>query len=56
MVGDAATQQDDRQERQPSARRRRSAQRMHDFVLRKRHAQLATCKLRHALLLSLIHI
>ena len=46
----SAAQQDDWQERQPNARKRRSAQRMNNFVLRKRYAQLATCKLRITLL------
>ena len=46
----AATQTDARQEDQPNARKRRSAKRMHEFVLRKRCQQLATCKLRLSLL------
>ena len=46
----ASTQQDARQEAQPSARKRRSAARMHEFVLRKRYQQLATCRLRLSLL------
>ena len=49
-VEGAATQQDARQEAQPSARKRRSATRMHEFVLRKRYQQLATCRLRLSLL------
>ena len=46
----AATQTSDQQDSRLSARKRRSAARMHDFVLRKRYRQLATCKLRLALL------
>ena len=52
-VEDAATQQDARQEAQPSARKRRSAKRMHEFMQRKRLEQLANCKLRLTLLKAL---
>ena len=52
-VEDAATQQDARQEAQLSARKRRSAKRMHEFVQRKHLEQLANCKLRLTLLKAL---